>query len=91
MHLVFAILEEPLRSLEDINTARLKAGLQRVQLLKPNISTPALPPDILTMDVRAPDVVIPGVETTYWCYITELPKGFPRRHIVMVKGLGVPD
>ncbi|XP_007521497.1 dopamine beta-hydroxylase [Erinaceus europaeus] len=83
VHLVFAILEEPLRSLEDINTARLKPGLQRVQLLKPNISTPALPPDILTMDVRAPNVVIPGVETTYWCYITELPKGFPRHHIVM--------
>ncbi|XP_036185085.1 dopamine beta-hydroxylase isoform X2 [Myotis myotis] len=83
VHLVYGILEQPFSSLEAINTSGLRTGLQRVQLLKPNISRPALPADVRTMEVRAPDVLIPGQETTYWCYMTELPAGFPRHHIVM--------
>nr|XP_017517844.2 dopamine beta-hydroxylase [Manis javanica] len=83
VHLVYGILDEPLRLLEAINTSSLKTGLQRVQLLKPDISVPALPSDLHTMEIRAPDVLIPGQETTYWCYITELPDGFSRHHIVM--------
>lgn len=86
VHLVYGILDEPLRLLEAINTSSLKTGLQRVQLLKPDISVPALPSDLHTMEIRAPDVLIPGQETTYWCYITELPDGFSRHHIVMVGG-----
>ncbi|XP_036276335.2 dopamine beta-hydroxylase isoform X2 [Pipistrellus kuhlii] len=83
VHLVYGILERPFPSLEAIDTAGLRTGLQRVQLLKPDISVPALPADVQTMEVRAPDVLIPGQETTYWCYMTELPAGFPRHHIVM--------
>nr|XP_010952799.1 dopamine beta-hydroxylase [Camelus bactrianus] len=83
VHLVYGILEEPLRALETINTSGLQTGLQRVQLLKPNISIPALPTDVRTMEIRAPDVLIPGQVTTYWCHITELPEGFSRHHIVM--------
>ncbi|XP_070286090.1 dopamine beta-hydroxylase isoform X2 [Myotis yumanensis] len=83
VHLVYGILEQPFSSLEAINTSGLRTGLQRVQLLKPDISLPALPADVRTMEVRAPDVLIPGQETTYWCYMTELPAGFPRHHIVM--------
>lgn len=86
VHLVYGVLEEPFWSLEAINTSALHTGLQRVQLLKPNVSVPALPADMRTMEVRAPDVLVPGQETTYWCYITELPDGFPRHHIVMVRG-----
>lgn len=86
VHLVYGILEEPFQSLEAINVSSLQTGLQRVQLLKPNISIPALPSDVRTMEVRAPDVLVPGQETTYWCHITELPDGFPRHHIVMVRG-----
>lgn len=86
VHLVYGILEQPLPSLEAINTSGLRTGLQRVQLLKPNISAPPLPADVLTMEIRAPDIVIPGQETTYWCYMTELPEGFSRHHIVMVRG-----
>lgn len=88
MHLVYGILERPFSSLEAINTSLLQTGLQRVQLLKPNVSVPALPSDLRTMDIRAPDVLVPGQETTYWCYITELPQGFPRHHIVMVRAAG---
>lgn len=81
---MYGILEQPFPSLEAINTSVLQTGLQRVQLLKPNISTPTLPSDMLTMEIRAPDVLVPGQETTYWCYISELPDGFARHHIVMV-------
>nr|XP_012637425.1 dopamine beta-hydroxylase [Microcebus murinus] len=83
VHLVYGILAEPFRSLEAINTSGLRTGLQRVQLLKPEVPTPALPWDARTLEVRAPDVQIPGSETTYWCYIAELPQNFSRHHIVM--------
>ncbi|XP_012375079.1 dopamine beta-hydroxylase isoform X2 [Dasypus novemcinctus] len=83
VHLVYGILEEPVPSLEAINVSRLRTGLQRVQLLKADLPVPALPADLLTMEIRAPDVLVPGQETTYWCYVTELPEGFPRHHIVM--------
>ncbi|XP_069922771.1 dopamine beta-hydroxylase [Oryctolagus cuniculus] len=83
VHLVYAFLEEPFRSPEAINTSGLQGGLQRVQLLKPEVPEPALPPDTRTLEVRAPDVLIPGQETTYWCHIAELPQGFGRHHIVM--------
>ncbi|XP_053137684.1 dopamine beta-hydroxylase isoform X2 [Hemicordylus capensis] len=84
VHLIYAILEKPVPSLEDINMSGiLRKGLQRVQLLKPNISLPELPGNLKTMEIRAPDVVIPNQETTYWCYMTELPDGFPKHHIVM--------
>uniref|UniRef100_I3NFC1 Dopamine beta-hydroxylase n=2 Tax=Ictidomys tridecemlineatus TaxID=43179 RepID=I3NFC1_ICTTR len=83
VHLVYGILEEPFQSLEAINISSLHTGLQRVQLLKPEVPTPAVPADTRTMEIRAPDVLIPSEETTYWCYITELPQGFPRHHIVM--------
>ncbi|KAM7092085.1 dopamine beta-hydroxylase [Molossus nigricans] len=87
VHLVYGVLEQPFSSLEAINTSGLQTGLQRVQLLKPNISTPELPADVLTMEIRAPNVVIPGQETTYWCYMTELPEGFSRHHIVMYEAV----
>nr|KAF6483919.1 dopamine beta-hydroxylase [Rousettus aegyptiacus] len=83
VHLVYGILEQPFPSLEAINTSALQTGLQRVQLLKPDIAVPPLPPDTRTMEVRAPDVLVPSQETTYWCYVTELPGGFSRHHIVM--------
>lgn len=87
MHLIYGILEKPVPSLQAINISAVpRKGLQRVQLLKPEISIPRLPADLETMEIRAPDVVIPDQETTYWCYITELPDGFAKRHIIMVCG-----
>nr|XP_054093791.1 dopamine beta-hydroxylase isoform X2 [Callithrix jacchus] len=83
VHLVYGILEKPFQSLEAINTSGLRMGLQRVQLLKPDIPNPALPSDTYTMEIHAPNIRIPSQETTYWCHVKELPKGFPRHHIVM--------
>lgn len=86
MHLIYGILEKPVHSLQAINISALHGGLQRVQLLKPNISIPELPRDMKTMEITAPDVIIPSQETTYWCYMAELPEGFPKHHIIMVRG-----
>ncbi|XP_024418171.2 dopamine beta-hydroxylase [Desmodus rotundus] len=83
VHLVYGLLERPFLSLEAINASGLRTGLQRVQLLKPDVPVPALPADTRTMEIHAPDVLVPGQETTYWCYMTELPEGFSRHHIVM--------
>ncbi|XP_025905350.1 dopamine beta-hydroxylase [Nothoprocta perdicaria] len=83
VHLIYGILEQPVHSLQAINTSAIPTGLQRVQLLKPNISVPELPSDMQSMAITAPDVVIPSQETTYWCYMVELPEKFPKHHIVM--------
>lgn len=92
MHLIYGILEKPVHSLQAINVSALHRGLQRVQLLKPNITVAELPSDMKTMEITAPNVVIPSQETTYWCYMTELPYDFPKHHIIMVRGSrGLPS
>ncbi|XP_063791912.1 dopamine beta-hydroxylase isoform X1 [Pseudophryne corroboree] len=83
VHIIYALLERPFQSLSAINISTLHRGLQRVQLLKSEVHMPRLPNDVITMDVRAPNVLIPDKETTYWCYITELPRHFSKHHIVM--------
>ncbi|KAH0615471.1 hypothetical protein JD844_004760 [Phrynosoma platyrhinos] len=84
VHLIYGILEKPVPSLQAINVSALRhKGLQRVQLLKPDIGIPSLPDDLKTMVIRAPNVSIPSQETTYWCYMTELPDSFAKHHIVM--------
>lgn len=89
VHLVYGLLEPPPQSLEAAHTSGLRTGLQRVQLLKPQAPRPALPPDTNAREIRMPDVVVPP-ETTYWCHMTELPEGFSRHHIVMVRGGPAP-
>lgn len=86
VHLVYGILEKPFQSLEAINTSSLNTGLQRVQLLKSEVPTPAMPADVQTIEIRAPDILIPDNETTYWCYVFVLPPDFSehRRHIIKV-------
>ncbi|KAM4663020.1 dopamine beta-hydroxylase [Discoglossus pictus] len=84
VHLIYALLEKPISTISAINVSALQnRGLQRVQLLKANLPMPSLPSDVQTMDIRAPGVIIPNQETTYWCYIVELPQHFTKHHIVM--------
>ncbi|GCC18955.1 hypothetical protein chiPu_0020934 [Chiloscyllium punctatum] len=83
VHLLYRFLNHPIASLQSIDLKELAGGLQRVQLLKPMIQTPTLPSDIKILEVLAPNVTIPDQETTYWCYITKLPRDFPAHHIVM--------
>ncbi|CAH2316800.1 dopamine beta-hydroxylase [Pelobates cultripes] len=85
VHLIYAVLEKPLHSITAINVSAIQnRGLQRVQLLKPERQRlPPLPADVRNLQVLAPNVLIPDQETTYWCYITELPQNFPKHHILM--------
>ncbi|XP_053329171.1 dopamine beta-hydroxylase [Spea bombifrons] len=84
VHLIYAMLERPFQSVSAINVSAIRnRGLQRVQLLKPEHRPPPLPSDVRSMLIKAPEVLIPDKETTYWCYITELPQDFPKHHIVM--------
>ena len=46
----------PFASLDGINVTALLPGLQRVQLLKPDLKVPKLPSDIWTFEVTAPNV-----------------------------------
>ncbi|XP_052524243.1 dopamine beta-hydroxylase [Tympanuchus pallidicinctus] len=83
VHLIYGILENPVHSLRAINISTMYRGLQRVQLLKPNITIPELPDNVKTMEITTPNIVIPSQETTYWCYIAELPDSFAKHHIIM--------
>lgn len=67
-----------------LNLSSIQTGVQRVLMLRPDTAPPTLPADAQSLEVRAPDVVIPGQETTYWCFIKQLPENMPKNHIVMV-------
>lgn len=84
VHVIYGFLEEPLASLEQLNLSRIHTGMQTVLMLRPDTLPPILPPDVRTLDVLSPNVIIPHQETTYWCYIQKLPENMPKNHIVMV-------
>lgn len=84
MHVIYGFLDGPLSTLEQLNLSRIHTGVQRVLMLRPDTPPPTLPPDVQTFEVRAPNVLIPGQETTYWCFIQTLPENMPKNHIVMV-------
>ncbi|XP_054612161.1 dopamine beta-hydroxylase [Dunckerocampus dactyliophorus] len=87
VHIIYGLLDQPLASLERLNLSGIHTGLQRVLMLRPDTPPPTLPPDVQTLDVVAPDVVIPGEETTYWCFIHKLPENMAKNHIVMYESV----
>uniref|UniRef100_A0A2C9LHW4 DOMON domain-containing protein n=1 Tax=Biomphalaria glabrata TaxID=6526 RepID=A0A2C9LHW4_BIOGL len=62
-------------------------AVKRVQLLKPELPMPVLPNDTWTFEVRAPEILIPSVETTYWWHTTILPRIPTNHHIVKYSGV----
>uniref|UniRef100_A0A672L9X7 Dopamine beta-hydroxylase n=1 Tax=Sinocyclocheilus grahami TaxID=75366 RepID=A0A672L9X7_SINGR len=90
VHIIYAMLERPILSLHELNISRLQPGVQRVLLLRPDTPSPALPRDVRTLEVLAPDVIIPTQETTYWCHIYQLPPNMPKNHIVMYESVISP-
>lgn len=88
VHIIYGFLDKPLASLEKLNLSEIRTGVQRVLMLRPDTPPPTLPPDVQMLDVVAPNVIIPNQETTYWCYIHNLPENLPKNHIVMVKKKG---
>ncbi|KAJ0057233.1 hypothetical protein NL108_002178, partial [Boleophthalmus pectinirostris] len=90
VHFIYGFLDKPLMSLEMLNLSQIETGLQRVVVLRPDIPPPTLPPDVSTLDVRSPNVIIPSQETTYWCFIQKLPENMPKNHIVMYESVITP-
>uniref|UniRef100_A0A8D3BDD8 Dopamine beta-hydroxylase n=1 Tax=Scophthalmus maximus TaxID=52904 RepID=A0A8D3BDD8_SCOMX len=90
VHMIYGFLDQPLASLEQLNLSRIHTGLQRVLMLRPDTPAPTLPPDVRTLDVVSPNVIIPNQETTYWCFIQKLPENMPKNHIVMYKSVITP-
>ncbi|KAF7700765.1 dopamine beta-hydroxylase [Silurus meridionalis] len=87
VHLIYSILDQPIRSLHQLNVSRLHPGVQRILLLRPDTPNPSLPQDVRSLEVLAPNVVIPDQETTYWCYMYQLPPNMPKNHIVMYEAV----
>ncbi|KAM3874355.1 dopamine beta-hydroxylase [Diretmus argenteus] len=87
VHIIYGLLDRPIVSLEQLNLSRIETGVQRVLMLRPDTPSPSLPPDVQILEVRSPDVTIPSQETTYWCFIQELPENMPKNHIVMYESV----
>uniref|UniRef100_A0A8C9X231 Dopamine beta-hydroxylase n=1 Tax=Sander lucioperca TaxID=283035 RepID=A0A8C9X231_SANLU len=90
VHIIYGFLDKPLASLEQLNLSQIHTGVQRVLMLRPDTPSPNLPPDVQTLDVVAPNVIIPNQETTYWCFIQKLPENMPKNHIVMYEKVVTP-
>uniref|UniRef100_A0A3B4XHT3 Dopamine beta-hydroxylase n=1 Tax=Seriola lalandi dorsalis TaxID=1841481 RepID=A0A3B4XHT3_SERLL len=90
VHVIYGFLDQRLASLEQLNLSRIHTGIQRVLMLRPDTPSPTLPPDVQTLDVVAPNVIIPSQETTYWCSIQKLPENMPKNHIVMYESVITP-
>ncbi|XP_056011248.1 dopamine beta-hydroxylase-like [Ostrea edulis] len=65
----------------------VKFGLQRVQLLKPDLPEPDIPSDTWYFDIVNPNITIPAKETTYWWCVTKLPRLPEKHHIIMYEGI----
>lgn len=90
VHIIYGFLDKPLALLEQLNLSRINTGVQRIVMLRPDTPPPTLPPDVQTLDVVAPNVIIPSQETTYWCFIQKLPENMPKNHIVMYESAITP-
>ncbi|GAB1598046.1 hypothetical protein Ahia01_000081500 [Argonauta hians] len=87
INIVFFIGENKFHYPEGVNITSLSPGLQRVLLLKADLPVPAHPKDTWTFSIRAPNVIIPAKETTYWWYTTEMPNIPERHHIIQYEGV----
>ncbi|CAL8387230.1 unnamed protein product [Boreogadus saida] len=90
VHIIYGLLDRPIASLDRLNLSLIQTGMQRVLMLRPDGPAPSLPPDAQTLEVLAPNVTIPGKETTYWCSVQQLPLNMPRNHIVMYESVITP-
>nr|XP_046163418.1 dopamine beta-hydroxylase-like [Oncorhynchus gorbuscha] len=90
VHLIYGVLDQPIRSLQQLNLSQIETGVQRALLLRPDTPPPSLPRDVQTLEVRTPDITIPTQETTYWCHIFQLPPNMPKNHIVMYESVVTP-
>ncbi|XP_014250928.1 dopamine beta-hydroxylase [Cimex lectularius] len=62
---------------------QIQEGMVRTQLLKNTMDNPVLPPMTWSYAATAPTVRVPGVETTYWCYLVKLPQQLDQKHHII--------
>nr|AZK16218.1 tyramine beta-hydroxylase [Lymnaea stagnalis] len=86
-HLVYVESAQPEGPPLARDVTRLRHGVQRLQLLKPEISAPVFPEDTWSFEVRAPEVLVPAEETTYWWHTTILPDMPSPHHIIQYEGI----
>lgn len=84
-HIIWARGHGPLYQLRGLNisTSPQDWGMVRVQLLKNLEDDPIFPPHVHKLDIRAKNVHVPNVETTYWCHVHKLPKNLSQKHHVL--------
>ncbi|XP_052788523.1 dopamine beta-hydroxylase-like [Mya arenaria] len=85
-HLLYIIGAAPFK-ISNANLNQSKHGLQRVQLLKPDIPPNRLPGDMWTFEVTAPNIVVPAQDTTYWWYTVKIPPMRRKHHIIKYEGV----
>ncbi|XP_052673220.1 dopamine beta-hydroxylase-like [Crassostrea angulata] len=85
-HVIFAVTQGPLQPGQQLPSS-VKVGLQRVQLLKPDLPQPDIPPDTWSFDILNPNITIPARDTTYWWYVTQLPQLPTKNHIIQYEGV----
>ena len=76
-----------------VDVQRMNLTLQRVQLLKSQVTFKPVDHDEPHLDYLNQDVLIPDVETTYWCTRFELPAFIMKEphHIIRFDGLVSPQ
>ena len=57
-HIIYAVGRGTIDRVEGEKLEKKRFGLQRVQLLKPDLPSPVFPPDTWTFDIKAPSVFI---------------------------------
>uniref|UniRef100_T1IHN6 DOMON domain-containing protein n=1 Tax=Strigamia maritima TaxID=126957 RepID=T1IHN6_STRMM len=89
-HVVYAMGEGPLTSIEGIKLTQNKHGFQRTQLLKNKIPIPPLPEDVKTITLVNDKIRVPAIETTYWWSIHKIPPLSNKHHIVQYEAVIEP-
>lgn len=85
-HIVWARGKDPLYRITGLNISTASPqdwGMTRVQLLKNTFETTIFPNEVQQLEIRAKNVEVPGVETTYWCHVHRLPQEMVVKHHVL--------
>ncbi|BFZ20585.1 hypothetical protein BsWGS_23624 [Bradybaena similaris] len=86
-HVIFVESDSPSGLPFGSDVTRLRHGVQRSQILKPEVPSLELPEDTWTFDVRMPAIIVPGEETTYWWETVILPDLKTPHHIIQYEGI----
>ncbi|XP_052224126.1 dopamine beta-hydroxylase-like [Dreissena polymorpha] len=86
-HITYLMGEGRINDVIRIDVTKDVHGLQRVQLLKPEIRRAVMPENTWSFEITAPQVVVPDTQTTYWWHVAQLPVMNRKHHIVKYEGV----